>query len=420
MQRGQIVRPSLVYDSYPRYVTDDPSPAKFVSLLKRVDLGELSDLCLLQQEMERKSDHFAGVVQTRRNAITGLEWCVEPDPKADEGDQQAQEVADYVSDRLTGIAAWPMALTHLSEAIGPNLAVLELIWEKAELADFVIVPSTRLVSHPFSNMGVAIKTDDQPLGIGTEEFLDKFVVHIPNTKGGFPFRTTLTHASVVSYLMLHFSRSDWLAFSELYGTPWRIGFYEDSVVDADRITAQDLLNEMGTDVAAMLPKGIKPELFQASGTGETYSKQCDYADAKLAILWLGQTLTTDVGDSGSRALGDVHDKVRRDLRTADLMAEAATIEQQIIRPMVRLKFPGDDVPIPTFRRKVYEPRDVDAERLSLEQLAFAANQGLTVNTAWLYDTLHIPKPMAQAIPETIVLGQTEKPKPEESDDGSPE
>jgi phage gp29-like protein len=298
---------------------------------------------------------------------------------------------------LSLIGSWPAALSHLSNAIGPNLAVVELVWSKAEIVDFVVVPSTRLVSHPFLNTGVAIRTDEEMLGIPTESLPGKFIVYIPRSCGGFPFRSTLTHASVMAFLMIHFSRADWLSFSELYGTPLRYGTYEDSIVDADRETLQDLLNEMGTDVAAMLPKGVTLDTIQASGTGETYQKQLDYADSKLAILWLGQTLTTDVGGTGSYAAAKVHDNVRGDLLASDLQAEAACVREQLLRPMVELKYPGRDAPVPIFCRKTYVGRDVEAERLTLEQLRFARESGLRIDEDVVYEKLGIPRPETAAV-----------------------
>ena len=402
-----LVRHSLMYDAVPRYVSDDPNPAKLAALLKRVDQGELADLSLLQQEMARKSDHFFGVVQTRRNAFLGLEWSIDPDPRADEEDTLAKETADYCSDKLSEIDAFDESvLPHLAEAIGPNLSVVEVVWDKAEVVDFVTVPCTRLASHPITNTGVVVRTDNEPMGLPTEMFGSKFIVHVPSPGGGFPFRATLTHASVLSWLMLHFSRQDWLAFSELYGTPMRIGTYTDPLIDDDRGTLKQMLEQMGPDVAAFFPKGAEIEFKQAQGTGETYQKQCDYADAKLSIAWLGQTLTTDVGDSGSRALGDGHDKVRGDLRNGDMRSEANTIRRQLLRPMVALRF-GPDAPVPVFARKVPEKVDIEGGRLTLDRLDRAEKFGLTVSSDWLYESLDIPRPEME-LPDTIKLGESTK------------
>ena len=72
--------------------------------------------------------------------------------------------------------------------------------------------------------------------------------------------------------------------------------------------------------------------------------------------------------------------------------------------MVALKFPGRDAPIPIFKRKVYEARDVESERLTLEQLNFAKSERMIVNSDWLYDSLNIPKPVEGELSATIRLG----------------
>lgn len=402
-----IVTESQQYDSHVPRIIDSPTPEKVASLLTQIDNGELGLLCQLQLEMERKSDIVACVAQTRRNAIGSLPWCIEPDPNADEEDAFAQEVADYVSNTLTGIDMWDDVLEHLREGIGPNLSVVETIWEKAAPVDFVIVNHRRLAAHPITNRGVVIRTDDNYMGYPTELFPNKFIVFVPHSKGGFPFFSTLTHASIRAYLMEKFSVDDWLAFSEVFGCPVRTATHDETAIPTDIDTVRTELNEGGTDVAIVLPKGWELDFKQAQGTGETYQKQLGYSSAAVAKLWLGQTLTTDVGDSGSRALGDVHNEVRHDIRDADLRAEASCIRKQLIRPMVALKYPGRDAPIPVFVRKTYEARDVESERLTLDQLEFARTERLTVNSDWLYESLNIPKPIKGELPEVIKLGTTE-------------
>ena len=387
-----LVEPSLVYDTHVARIIDAPSPAKMAALLDRIDQGELGLLCQLQAEMERKSDQFAGVVQTRRNAVAALDWCIEPDPNADEEDAFAQEVADYVGDKLTILDLWDEVLWHLSEAIGPNLAVVELIWNKGELADFVIVPYTRLASHPISNSGVVIRTDEEPIGFPVELFPNKFIVFVPNSKGGFPFRTTLTHASIRAYLMTYHSTVDWMSFSELFGCPVRTATHDETAIPADVDTVKEEINKGGTDVAIVLPKGWELEFKQAAGTGETYAKQLQHTDASMAKLWLGQTLTTDIGSVGSRAAAEVHNDVRHDIRDADIKAEACAIRRQLIRPMVQLKYPGRDAPIPVFVRKTYEARDIESEKLTLDQLRFAGEKNLRLDEDVIYDRLNLPKP----------------------------
>jgi phage gp29-like protein len=188
------------------------------------------------------------------------------------------------------------------------------------------------------------------------------------------------------------SRVDWLAFSELFGMPLRLGYFPEGSKDSDVATLKTMLEKMSTDTAGVFLEGTNVEFKQAVGTGETYREQLHYVDNKFAILWLGQTLTTDVVATGSYAAARVHNKVRSDLLASDLRAEAACYREQLFRRMIRLKFPGRDVPIPIFKRETSVIRDIDTDRMRLEQLAFAAQQGLKVPRRWLYEALGIPRP----------------------------
>jgi phage gp29-like protein len=403
--KKRLTKYSQYFDRSMRYLTDDPTATKLKVLVRRIDDGDIAALCETQIELERKDAQFAGVVQTRRNAITALDWCVDPDPDH-EDDAAAQEGADYCLERLSNIASWPKAMEHLVQAVGPNLSGVEIIWDKGEVADFVMVPCTRWATHPITNTGLVIKTDDEVMGYPIELFPDKFIVFQPYCKGGFPFRATLTHASIGPFLMGALSRIDWLAFSELFGMPLRLGYFPEGSKESDVQTLTDMLERMSTDTAGAFPDGTKVEFKQAQGTGETYREQLHYVDNKFAILWLGQTLTTDVVATGSYAAARVHNKVRSDLLASDLRAEAACYREQLFRPMIRLRFPGRDMPIPIFKRETSVIRDIDTDKMRLEQLGFAAQQGLPVPRKWLYEALGIPRPAAG---DELVLKPTMNP-----------
>lgn len=389
--KGRIVTYSQYFDKAMRYLTDDPTASKLKALVRRVDQGDIAALCETQIELERKDAQFAGVVQTRRNAITALDWCIDPDPDH-EDDAAAQEAADYLTKHLKNLSMWPKALEHLAGAIGPNVSVVEIIWDKGEVADFVNVPVTRFATHPYTNTGLAIKTDDELLGFPVEALPEKFIVFQPYCKGGFPFRATLTHASLGLFLMGAVSRIDWMAFSELMGMPLRIGLYPEGMQTDAINTLQEMLEQMSTDTAGVFPEGTDIKLIQALGTGETYQNQLHYVDNKYAIVWLGQTLTTDVVATGSYAAARVHNKVRSDLLASDLRSEAGCLREQLFRPMLRLRFPDVDMPVPIFKRDTSALEDIDSKKLRLEQLQFAASQGLPVPRKWLYDALSIPRP----------------------------
>lgn len=407
-KRGRPIRQQVKYDptldDFRRYITDSPTPEKMATWLRAVDDGDIAALVEMTDEMIAKDAHLLGVSQTRRGAVTGLDWEVTPnddDPDLD----AAQAKADYVTDRFGCIKNFGDVLDHLATAIGPNVAVVELLWDRAEITGLVPVPGHRLTGDPLGQRpGIFVETEDS---MGVPAKPGKWLVHHPIPNGGFPFRSTLTHATVYPWLMTHFSRSDWMAFSELYGLPLRYLTWAEGVSDADRAKAQDMVEQMGSDVAGAFPEGINLEFLQASGTGESFEKQVDWAERKMSIAWLGQTLTTDTGRSGGGAfaLGKVHDNVRGDLLSMDLKAEARTLEQQLIGPMVGLRFPNKQGPNPRWRRVFEESRDFEAERVSVEKLTKAIEMGVAIKVDEVYAILGLERPTDD---ETDVIGAVRK------------
>lgn len=79
------------------------------------------------------------------------------------------------------------------------------------------------------------------------------------------------------------------------------------------------------------PEGMAVELLEAkrSGTLDTYESLARYMDEDIAKAVLGETLTTQVGASGSRALGSVHDEVHLEITKADADRLAETLDDLV-------------------------------------------------------------------------------------------
>lgn len=392
-------------DSYRRYVTDDPSATKFATLLRAVDDGDLASIAELQEEMEAKDALLQGIANTRRAAITALEWDVVPDD--DSQDMVGREIAAaYCRTRLRKIRSFESALDHMTTAIGPNIAAVELVWFRGEVADFIPIPGHRLVICDFKDVersGEGIRTQNHPTGVAFGELPWQFIVFNHQDRP-YPYRRTMTSASVVPYLMRHFSRADWMSFSELYGSPIKKVTAEDGVPDEVRSEAQSMAEDAGADWTATFPEGLDLELLSPSGNGETYNKQLEFTQKELSILWLGQTLTTDVGAVGSFAAAKVHDNVRADLLVSDLEAEAQAVRDQLLRPMIELRFPGKKYPVPIFKRLLHERTDLEASNLRMQQVTAALSAGVPVMTDEFYEAMNLTRP-PDFEPQTIGGGQ---------------
>jgi len=390
----RIVRHSQSLDSTRRYLTDSPTPEGLAQTLKSIDDGDLAAAIELCEEMEGKDAHLQGVANTRRQALTCLPWEILPDPAADDQDE-AGIVADYIRRQLARIKTWPATLEHLATAIGPGLAVTELVWAYGRLVKTVDVPGNRLTAHNTKNTGVYVLTDEEQTQ-GIEAVGPKWVVHTPHARSGYALRVTLLRATAWLWVLKHTCRADWAAFMEVFGQPVRIARYP-AEMPADEVTMlENTLRDMGSDLWAIFPEGVELEFKEASRGNQPYEAAIDWLERKQSILWLGQTLTTEPGQVGSLALGRVHDNVRASLTLGDIAKEATVIREQVFEPMCRFRWPGARVPVPIFQRQAVEARDLAAEQLDLEKFRFMAERGLPVDSEVIYERMGIPPPKQPA------------------------
>ena len=385
---GKRVRHSPRLDDGRRYITDDPTPSKLASLLKAVDEGDIAALSEIATEIEGKDTHIQSVAMLRRQSVTELEWSIEP---KDDEDRTAVEAAKYIQSQLESMLTWEETLEHLMTALGPGVSVSELVWHHGELVETNDVPGHRLTGHIDNPSRIGILTDAEPInGIPATE--GKFVVHTPNCRAGFPLRVTLTRASIWPWIIKHHSVVDWVAFSETFGTPFKHWKYDPTATPEEIKDLENIAKHSGPDSYAVTAEGINLSLVE-SGKGSHPGEMLDERmDKKLSILWLGQTLTTDAPDRGSFALGKVHENVRVSITRHDIKTERRTIGRYVIAPMVRLKWPGRDVPIPWFKRTTFESRDLDAERMDMEKLRYADERNLLIDDKDRYELLNLPMP----------------------------
>jgi len=412
-QRADLAKRIYRYDAsidQPSRVSDALTFVRLASLLRSADDGDAEAMLQLNAEMESKDLHLQSVAHTRRLALTGIEWEIEPASRTDEGvdEKAATAAADFVRATLRNMIVYRQgrpvrpfdhALDVMSGAIGPNLAVLELVWNGPQLADIVPIPHTRLTFDLTASQTVRIVTKDQK--DGAEPPRNKCLIHSPNDVDEYPFTNTIAKAQAVVYLMKSLAMADWQTFIELFGQPMRIGKWHAGASDDDRKVLKTALQSMGTSFWGMMPEGMAIEIIETSNRqAEPYSAIIELLERKQTIGYLGQTLTTDTtGATGTYAAASVHDNVRRDILKEDIKAEARTIEEQLFVPLVAFRWPGDDMPVPKFRRHVRDPVD---RALNAQVISAAVNQlGLPVEQAAAYELLELPEPQRDEAGKTI-------------------
>lgn len=340
-------------DMHRRYLTDSPTPARFAALMKQVDQGDIAAMVELADEMESKDSHLQGVANTRRLAITSLDWVVSPDTSS-ENTELATEAAKFVTSEFmrirtrNGLVGINALLEHMSLAIGPNIAVSEIIWKDGRILGFVPVPGHRLQQDSEGRIYIEQSMDK----IYVDDFTNKFIVHIPNPRAGMPFRVTLTRAQAWCYVIKHYVIADWASYSEIFGMPWRVAKVADGGSVEEVTQVRNMLKNMGPEGWAIFDADVDVTLLESSRGTQPYSQLLDWIEKKQSILYLGQTLTTELGNTGSFAAAKVHDNVRADLLMSDVKIEARMVRESIIRPMIEYRYPGVDMPVPQFKRVI--------------------------------------------------------------------
>lgn len=393
---GRIVTP-LAQDSMREYPSVGLTPSKLAAILREADDGSLSSAMHLFEQMEEKDAHLFSVANTRRLALTGLDWQIVSASAFGGGVDRvlADEAAAYARETLSRLDSFEDALQHLSLALGRNIAVVELVWDvrggALELVELAPVDFTRIAFDELDRP--RILTAESPED-GIAPSTGKFMIHTPHSRSGHPQRGGLLRVSALVYLAKQLALKDWMVFVELFGMPVRIARYEPSATAEEKKELLRMLESLGSQAAGVFSRAVDLEVIEANrGTiGPPYERLIDFLNREMSKAWLGQTLTAETtGAAGTLAASLVHEQVRQDLRADDMRKEAQTIRRDLLGPLTRFRF-GADVPVPHFRRKPAAPRDVSILTPVLDQ---AINRlGMRVGRAWLHDALGIPEPSA--------------------------
>jgi len=401
---GRVVTPR-VQDSFRDYPSAGLTPSKLAAILREADDGSLATAMQLFEEMEEKDAHLYSVANTRRLALTGLDWQIvsAADVRKDVDRTLANEAAAHARDILTRLESLDDTLQHLALALGRNVAVSEIVWDvvSGELQPVELAPVdfARIAFDPFDRLRILIESHPDE-GIAPPP--NKFIVHTPHSVSGHPQRGGLLRVTALAYLAKNLSLKDWLIFAEVFGMPIRIARYEPSASPEEKRELLTMLESLGSNAAGIFSRAVELQIVEANrGTaGPPYERLLEFLNREMSKAWLGQTLTTDIsGQRGSLAATQVQDEVRKDILADDLRKEGRTIRRDLLSPITRLRF-GDRAPVPFFCRRPRRP--TDARELA-DILDVAVNQlGVSVPQDWARDVLGIP---AGSVNEPALTGR---------------
>ena len=334
-------------------------------------------------------------------SVSSTPWEIQPySEQGDEPTESAIEKARMVQTAIENMSPRP-AWDELSErGLVKSLThgyymghqVCEVFWDrKAEGTmprSAKIVPP-RFYDYPDTGEDRLMFSPDGGFYSGNyEDFPEHhFLIAVNRGHGAHPSIAAPLRALTGYWLAATFGLKWLLQFTQLYGIPFRWAEYEDESVKSK---VCNMLENIGSAGWGAFPKGTKLDFVNAGQSADSLPQAMllEMADKQCDTFILGQTLTTDVGDSGSRALGDVHQDVRAGVIQGVNDFVSDIFSHQLIPSIIQLNYGSDDE-MPTYSSTVEAPKD---EIGMAQRDQTLISMGMEVGKEWLYERHGVPMP----------------------------
>lgn len=413
LEREAVASLGSVRSIHAGHPADGLTPPRLAAILREAEIGDATAYLDLAEQMEEKDLHYAAVIGVRKRAIRSLEVQV------DAGDDSAAagELADMTRRALTS-AAVRSSLIDMMDAIGKGYSVTEIVWEREgkglRIAGMETVNPAWFEFDRENGTYLYLRDNAGPQPLE----LDRYVIHLAKAKSGLPIRGGLARLAGWAYLFKNYTLKDWSIFLEAYGHPLRLGKYGTSSSAEDRRTLLRAARQIGVDMAAIIPKDMELEVIAGAtnGADKMYDGNARYWDQQISKGVLGQVATTDA-IAGGHAVGNIHEKVRDDIRDADAEQLAASLQRDLAGALKRLHFPPQ-VPLPLI--SFPPPESVDP-KLMLDLMERGPKAGLKIAVSQIREVFALrepedgeevlePPPEPKPVVASVPPGQEQLPK----------
>ncbi|MDR0700941.1 MAG: DUF935 domain-containing protein [Azoarcus sp.] len=365
-------------------------PSRLARAFAAADQGYITDQAALFELIEDQDAHLFGELAKRRRAVTGLGWQIAPPPEATQSEIDRVRELENI---LREILRFEDAQYDLTDAIGKGFAALEIDWQTGETwrpRELIWVPQ-RLF-----RIGDGLADGNRDLHYldnGVPEALRPWgwIVHEHRAKSGYIEQAALFRVLAWTYAYKAYDMRDMQRFLEVYGLPLRLGKYPSGIGEKERDALLRAVRGIGHDGAGVVPAHMAIEFIQAQKTGtvDDFLSAIEYWERKQSIAILGGTLTSQAdGKTSTNALGEIHDRIRREIMLHDVRQIEPTINRDLIVPLVKINglFPGDRMP----KFAYLTEESVDQAKM-VAVLEKASAIGMQIGVDYAHEVMQIPR-----------------------------
>lgn len=265
-------------------------------------------------------DEITAAIETRRESLIATSWRLEAG-KSRQNNFLLSELDKVIVSVLRGAF----------DAVLYGYSVQEVIYQQLSTGGIGI---KEVSAKPFewfepkSNGDLVYRSQLDPLGTVVDtEF--KFLKTVRNEIYRQPYGEALLSRLYFPWFFRTNGWRFWAKNLERAGTPFLSGTAPDSILP-DGTPAIDylstVLNNAVSNATLALPEGWTAQFLSAPQTGTTFEQFENALLKRIQRVILGQTLTSDVGSSGSYAAAKVHQSVLDDRRIADIRLVTKTVQ----------------------------------------------------------------------------------------------
>ena len=292
-------------------------------LFQREDTDEtLKKLGVHRKELRvlESDDEIFAAIETRREALIATPWRLEPNTW-----RQAKFIEAQLKKQLVSV------IRGCFDAVLYGYSVQEVIYRKTDDGKIGL---ESVATKPFewfepkSTGELIYRSITDPVGSPVDK-THKFLLTLRNETYRQPYGEALLSRLYFPWLFRVQGWKFWAKNLERTGTPFLKGSAPNEVTQ-DGTPAVDhlatVLNAAVGNSTLALPDGWTAEFMSVQQNGATFEQFEAAIIKRFQKVILGQTLTSDVGKSGSFAAAKVHQSVLDDRRKADIRLTTDTVQ----------------------------------------------------------------------------------------------
>ncbi|MEQ1644563.1 MAG: DUF935 family protein [Pyrinomonadaceae bacterium] len=359
-------------------------------------------------DMEEKDAAIYSAIDTRKNNVLSKTRNIIP--ASDK--RQDKKIAAFVEESLERyFIDFESFLHEALDAPFKGVSIGEKIF--AEAADRIYIKEVKFKpQHLFSfgETGIAgfstasmmypqtgplqlrqgVNITDMPVGGELPE--DKFFVFSFRPKYGNRWGDPIDRKAFWQSWIKRASTKEWLRYIEK-GSGVVIARYNDGAAEKEMQDAQSAAAAVQEESAVAIPKKFILEVHEmVRNIGSSHKELVDdFCNSEISRIYLGQTLTSRGSDGGgSRALGEVHERVSDKIGETDCKALMQAVNKHIIKPLVCLNF-GPDAECPQWIIEYESKEDLDSK--AGRYAVIHKDLGMELSKQQIRDDLEIEEPL---------------------------